>query len=135
MSNTITNDDDIIDSWDIIKRIEDLEEMRADMLEEAKETGCAKGVWETTEEAIELEALQALAEQGESESSDWIHGETLIRRSYFVEYVQDLLADCGEIPRNLPHYIEIDWDATANNIEADYASIDFDGVEYLIRSC
>lgn len=135
MTHTITNDDDIIDSRDIIERIEELKEMRADMLEEAKETGCAKGVWETTEEAIELEALQALAEQGESESSDWGHGETLIHRRYWFDYVQELLSDCGDIPRDLPHYIEIDWDATANNIEADYASVDFDGVEYLIRSC
>lgn len=125
MAHTITNDDDIIDSWDIIKRIEELEGL-------IEGEGCEDTCKEYQQE---LEALKALAEQGESESSDWSYGETLIHRRYWVDYVQELLADCGDIPRNLPHYIEIDWDATANNIEADYATVDFDGVEYLIRSC
>lgn len=131
---SIDNTDDIIDSRDIIERIEELRQMRSEMLEEARETGCAKGTWETTEEAEELCALVALAKEAEPESSDWTHGATLIARSYFIEYVQDLLADIGDVPRNLPHYIEIDWEATARNIEADYVTIDFDGVEYLIRS-
>jgi hypothetical protein len=47
----------------------------------------------------------------------------------------DMLADCGTLPRDIPWYIEIDEEATAKNIEMDYASVDFDGVEYLIRSC
>lgn len=132
---SIYNTDDIIDSREIIDRIEELRQMRSEMLEEARETGCAKGTWETTEEAEELCALVSLAKEAENESSDWSYGATLIARSYFVEYVQDMLADIGDIPRNLPDYIEIDWAATARNIEADYVTIDFDGVEYLIRSC
>lgn len=125
MAYTITNDNDIIDSRDIIARIEELEEL-------IEGEGCD----DTCDEyRAELETLKALAEQGESESSDWIHGETLIHRRYWVDYVADLLADCGDLPRDLPHYIEIDWEATAGNIEADYASINFDGQEYLIRSC
>lgn len=132
---SIDNTDDIIDSRDIIERIEELRQMRSEMLEEARETGCAKGTWETTEEAEELCALVALAKEAEPESSDWEHGESLIRRSYFVEYVQDMLADCGTIPKDIPWFVEIDWEATAKNIESDYASVDFNGVEYLIRSC
>ena len=41
--------------------------------------------------------------------------------------------DIGDLPKDLPAYIVIDWDKTANNIEADYTTVDYDGVEYLIR--
>ena len=125
MANTITNDDDIIDSRDIIARIEELEEL-------IEGEGCEDTC---NEYRAELEALKSLAKQGESESSDWTYGETLIHRRYFVDYVADMLADCGTIPKDIPWFVEIDWEATAGNIEADYASIDFDGQEYLIRSC
>ena len=118
---SIDNTDDIIDSRDIIDRIEELTPL-------VDETG-------EGEHIAEWKALTALAKQCEEESSDWSFGETLIRRSYWVEYVQDMLADCGTIPKDIPWFVEIDWEATAKNIESDYASVDFDGVEYLIRSC
>lgn len=144
---SIDNTDDIIDSRDIIDRIEELRQMRSDMLEGARETGCAKGTWETTEAAGELRALVALAKEilwtkeAEPESSDWKHGETLIRRSYFVDYISDLIHDCYEMPKEMhsgawPYrHMTIDYQEAAKEAEQDYASVDFDGVEYLIRSC
>jgi hypothetical protein len=124
------NDQDIIDSRDIIDRIEELEDQLEGL---GSEGDCEKqGL---LDEWQELKALKELAKQGEAESADWAHGETLIHRKYFVDYVADMLADCGTIPRDIPWFVEIDWEATAGNVEADYASIDFDGVEYLIRSC
>jgi hypothetical protein len=39
----------------------------------------------------------------------------------------------GDMPKEIPSYIVIDWDATAENIQADYTSVDFDGVTYWIR--
>jgi hypothetical protein len=129
-TGTIMNDQDIIDSRDIIDRIEELEDQLEGL---GSEGDCEKqGL---LDEWQELKALKELAKQGESESSDWVHGETLIHRLHFVDYVADMLADCGTIPRDIPWFVEIDWEATAGNVEADYASIDFDGVEYLIRSC
>lgn len=127
MPDTITNDDDIIDSRDIIERIEEL----TSLVDEIGEG----------EHIAEWKALTALAEQGESESSDWIHGETLIRRSYWVEYVEDLIHDCYPIPKEMHsgewpfRHMTIDYEAAARELESDYASINFDGVEYLIRSC
>jgi hypothetical protein len=85
------------------------------------------------DEIAELAILEALAKEGEDYAPDWGHGEMLIRYSYFTEYVQEMLEDCGEIPKNIPHYIEIDWEATARNVMVDYTHIDFDGVTYLIR--
>ena len=124
-TTTIMNDQDIIDSRDIIDRIEELKEL-------IEGEGCDEAC---TEYKLELAMLEDLAKQGEAESSDWVHGETLIHRLHFVDYVADMLADCGTIPRDIPWFVEIDWEATAGNVEADYSSIDFDGVEYLIRSC
>jgi hypothetical protein len=130
------NDQDIIDSRDIIDRIEELE----DQLEGLGSGGdCEKqGL---LDEWQELKALKELADQGQSESSDWIHGETLIRRSYFVDYTEELINDCYDMPKQMHsgdwpfRHITIDYEAAAKELEQDYASIDFDGVEYLIRSC
>jgi hypothetical protein len=127
-TTTIMNDQDIIDSRDIIDRIEELIEGE----------GCDEAC---TEYKLELAMLENLAKQGESESSDWIHGETLIRRSYFVDYTEELINDCYEMPKQMHsgdwpfRHMTIDYEAAAKELEQDYASIDFDGVEYLIRSC
>jgi hypothetical protein len=130
-TTTIMNDQDIIDSRDIIDRIEELKEL-------IEGEGCEDAC---TEYKLELAMLEDLAKQGESESSDWIHGETLIRRSYFVDYTEELINDCYEMPKQMHsgdwpfRHMTIDYEAAAKELEQDYASIDFDGVEYLIRSC
>jgi hypothetical protein len=130
------NDQDIIDSRDIIDRIEELEDQLEGL---GSEGDCEKqGL---LDEWQELKALKKLADQGQSESSDWIHGETLIRRSYFVDYISEQIHDCYEMPKEMtsgawPYcHISIDYEAAANDAEQDYASVYFDGVEYLIRSC
>jgi hypothetical protein len=81
----------------------------------------------------ELAALESLAEEAEGYADDWKYGAALIRESYWVEYVQELLEDIGDLPKDLPHYIEIDWEKTARNIQVDYTSVDFDGVTYWVR--
>jgi antirestriction protein len=37
-----------------------------------------------------------------------------------VDFTQQLLEDCGEIPKDLPNYIVIDWEATARQIMWDF---------------
>jgi hypothetical protein len=91
--------------------------------------------FEDPEDSKEYEALKSLADEASDCSSDWTYGETLIRHDYWRTYVQELLEDCGDIPANIPHYIEIDWQATARNIAVDYTTVSFDGVDYYIRSC
>jgi hypothetical protein len=83
----------------------------------------------------EFITIKSFAEQCSDYSSDYSYGESVIRRSYFVDYCQDMVEDCGDIPKDIPNYICVDWQCTARNIEQDYSSVDFDGVEYLIRSC
>lgn len=119
--NESTNDwsnKQVIDSRDIIERLQELEADIENLDESDKE---------------ELELLRAVNEDGQN-YSDWGHGETLINNSYWVEYVQELLDDTGDIPKDLPHYIVIDWEATADNIQYDYASIDVGGNDFWIRN-
>lgn len=145
----ITNYQDVIDSRDIIARIEELEEERQGLLdqiedlegedltgeeqESLEEAKSSLTEFDESEEGQELKTLQNLAEQGEG-SADWQYGETLIRESYFTDYCEELVGDIGDLPREIPSYIVIDWDATAENIKADYSEIDFDGVSYYIRA-
>ena len=140
MTNTISNIDDVIDSRDVIARIEELESERADLVSEAEdytnaaadESKDALKAWDE-ENAEELKALKGLASEAEGYSDDWEYGATLVRGSYFVDYCRELVSDIGDIPKEIPSYIEIDWDATAANIMADYTSADFDGVTYYVR--
>jgi hypothetical protein len=115
----ITNYSNTIDSRDVISRIGFLERVESALDEDEKR---------------ELAALRALADDGETNVSGWQYGETLIRESYFVRYCKEILNDCGDLPRDLPPYIVIDWEATARNIRDDYTELTFDGVTYLARS-
>ena len=125
MRNAPTNTDDVIDSRDVIARIEELTEERSDLataLDEAREerdempaeTGpepisdayhdahCAvldaeKALEEWDEEnAAELKALTELAEQCEGYSDNWTYGAALVRDSYFRTYAQELAEELAE---------------------------------------
>jgi hypothetical protein len=121
----ISNSDDVIDSRDVIARIEELEAIEG--IEEQI------GALEQSEEATELIALRELQIEAEDYAPDWQYGATLIRDSYFVEYAEELCKDIGEIPSDFPWYIEIDWEKTAKHIQVDYTSVEFDGVTYWVR--
>ena len=126
MSNTISNADDVIDSRDVIARIEELEELES-------------GKHLDKSELEELDKLRALASEGES-SPDWPYGEQLIAESYFTQYIEELINDCYEMPKefnsgNWPYrHMTIDYEAAANEAKIDYMEVDFDGVAFLIRA-
>lgn len=119
MSNTISNMDDVIDSRDIIERIEELTEQCEDS-------------YLDYDEYQELCALSDIEEECEGYASDWQYGESLIRRSYFEQAMDEMVEDCYELPKDMPYWmsIKLDYDA----LEQDYTSVYYDGVEYLIRS-
>jgi len=143
MSKTsFSNADDVVSSLDIIERIEDLNTERARWVEEqaGEEVAAADfpawaELWTSAhlDDAAELASLQKLAEEAEGYAADWEYGEILIRDDYFTDYAREMLEDCGTIPRDLPSWVKIDWEATARNVRADYAAVDFDGVTYWIR--
>jgi hypothetical protein len=119
----VTSSDDVIDSRDVIARIEYLEEC-------VNEYGSGNL---DLSEIEELNNLKKLASECENDADDWQYGATLIRDSYFRDHARELLEDCGYIPKDLPHWIEIDWEATARNMLTDYTSVEFDGVTYWYR--
>ncbi len=112
---------DVIDVRDIIARYEELE-AESDGLPDAEERVLLAAI------------LDELKGYGGNEQwrGDW-YPITLICDSHFTDYAIELLEDCGDLPRNLPHYIAIDWEATARNIRVDYTAIEIDGQTYWYR--
>lgn len=64
---------------------------------------------------------------------DFNYGAYLIPEEGFVDYVQELLEDCGYISKDFPSWIEIDWDSTAENVKVDYMEVSYKGNTYLVR--
>ncbi|WP_331694606.1 hypothetical protein [Pandoraea sputorum] len=139
----ITNNDDVIDSRDVIERIEELREVLEDA-HEAQDITLSFDYWLQDEanataagvndEWSEHRKLTELAEQAEGYAADWNHGETLIRDSYFEDYARELAEDCGMVNPNAgwPNNC-IDWAQAASELQQDYTAVEFDGVTYWIR--
>ena len=131
----ITNSADIIDSREVIARIEYLTSMenQADSSEIPEDEDYGEVMDDDMRE--ELEALKELAADGETNLSDWEDGETLIRDSYFETYAEELADDIGAIDKDASWPIcHIDWEAAAESLQQDYIELDFDGVTYWARS-
>lgn len=123
MTNQIDNTQDVIDSREIIDRIEELEGIEN----------------QGSEEAQELAILLKVQEQAE-DCADYQYGEVLIRESYFTDYIKELIDDCDELPKEFNsgawpwRHMTLDYESAADEAKDDYTHIDFDGVTYLIRS-
>lgn len=127
------------------ERIAELEAMEEHTIEQADELDrLSDSIWEhngteyaegdfTEDEADELAILEKLNDEA-SGYGDWDHGETLIHRSHFVEYAHQLAEDIGAISGDETWPATcIDWEKAAEELEADYMTIDFDGEEFLMR--
>ena len=111
---------DIIDVRDLIKRYEYIEDS------------------DDEEELAEARKINAILDDlgGYGDDEQW-RGKgyplSLIRDSYFVEAMQDFVQDIGDWPRDIPAYMEIDWEKTADNLRVDYSNIEIDGTDYWYR--
>jgi antirestriction protein len=118
---------DVIDVRDVIARVETLED-------ECDDTSALN----TPEARAELAALHAIMDElkgyggDEQWRGDWYPAQ-LIDDEYFVEYATDLVVECGDITRDWPHYVVVDWERTARNIREDYSTVDVDGRVYWYR--
>ena len=159
--NDVHNGQDIIDSRDIIARIEELEGYEQEALDQANivnvdaegmddpddaEDHRENGLWTASGGEVygvtddwdditydELKALRSLAEEAEG-CGDWYDGATLIKASYFETYAEDLAQDIGAIDRNARWPLShIDWAAAAEELKQDYTEVDYDGVLYYVR--
>lgn len=84
--------------------------------------------WQQGGDCAERDALNTVLEEVTSD------GFPLIPEGDFTDYARELCEEIGDIPKNFPSYIVIDWDATADNLKADYSTITLDGGEYYYRS-
>ena len=127
----------ILDTRDLQERLEELEDELTTLEDDVNE---AEGEdkeqaekdlqeWKESEEGRELEELKAISE----EVSEWKDGNTLIPDYDFVEYCQELLEDIGDLPKDLPWYIAIDWEQTADNLRDDYSEVGYQGTTYYYR--
>jgi uncharacterized protein (UPF0335 family) len=148
MKTAIDLNADIIDVRDIIERVEELDETRESLREEFDSMPENEGVdfdnWVcnqvgfSREEQNELDNLAAVLEElkgyggDEQWRGDW-YPITLIRESHFTEYTREMLEDCGTIPRDLPAWVHIDWEATAREVKMDYSYISIGEMDYLYR--
>ncbi len=131
MSDPISNYDGVLDSRDIIARIEHLSALRqpgpVDLGDE--DNG-------TDQDTLfqELAALEALQDEAEGYSPGWQYGATLIRDSHFTTYAQELAEDIGAINPNFAWpTCHIDWEAAADALKMDYTEVKFAGVAYWVR--
>ena len=141
MANTISSSDKVIDSRDVIARIEELQAEREALAEAVTEAeaddllaaNAALTEWDE-DNADELAALVALADEASGYAADWHHGEALISDDYFEEYAQQLAEDCGMVKADAgwPNH-HIDWEAAADELKQDYTAVDFNGSTYWIR--
>ena len=159
---SIDNSQDIIDSRDVISRIEELEgdrEALVDAVSEAQETldastddadrmSCQITLreaqdelteWGDSDEAKELKCLKALADEMENEC-EWESGTALIRESYFEDYARQTAEDLGLISSDTQWPATcIDWEMAAKELLNDYSTVTFkdedgEGVDYYYRS-
>jgi hypothetical protein len=119
--------DDIIDVRGIIARVEDLEKQVPDNDNEFR-------VWE---HAVEFDTLVEILEdlKGEGGDEQW-RGDwypvTLICEDYFTKYATELVCEVHDLGK-LPHFIHIDWEATAREVKTDYSEVGVNGITYFYR--
>ena len=120
--------EDFLDVRDIIARIEELEselDLETDLNGES-------------DEEQELSALKSIMDEmkgygGDEQWRGYWYPVTLIRDSYFEEYTEELVTDCGYISKDFPVWIAIDWEATARTVQMDYSTVEIKGVTYWYR--
>lgn len=75
---------------------------------------------------ISEEALQAYKDAGLAYENDFSDFEESYQGKYSSDedFTQELLENCGDMPKDLPAYIHIDWEGTARDIMMDYTEQD-----------
>ena len=103
-----------------------------DILFEEEEIQSWKEYWlDEIEEITDIEKLED--EVNDYAGDNFEDGVYLIVEDDFEDFVEQDLEDCGYIPKDFPTWIEIDWEATANNVRQDYTEVEFRGTTYLFR--
>ena len=156
----VHNGMDIIDSRDIVARVQELEselEYTHHQELEAQDAWLAEvgpeavigpripadfDAWlkvqadSDIDDAMELLMLRSLVEEINANAGDNAEdGVALIADSYFEEYAEEFAQDIGAIQRGANWPLDcIDWARAARELQYDYSQVDFDGVTYWVHS-
>ena len=114
-----------LDSRDIQEEIDIIKGLKNEIQE------CEFEYKRYSEELAELEALKEEIESNSDEGFEY--GIQLIHEDDIDGYLDGLLKDCGYLPRDLPHWIKIDWRATYDNMKEGYTEIELNGNTFYIR--
>ena len=122
----IENEEDYTDKQnDIDNKLEEISD---------KESEIQECEFEYNRYAEELEELEALKEEISNNSDEGFeYGIQLIHENDIEDYLYELLIACGYIPKDMPSWIEIDWNATYNNMKQDYNEIELNGNTFYVR--
>lgn len=134
METTVDLTADVIDVREIIDRVEELRDEREASEIPANEYGGPNDTWK--DEREELAFLEGVLDElkgcggDEQWEGDW-YPLTLINESHFPAAMDELLEDCGDLPKALPCYltITVDYDA----LQSDYTAIEIGDQTYLYR--
>lgn len=127
--DAIDNGEDFINATDVDARIADLETTQKGL----RRHGNDLEDWD----AEELAALRELRDDARGLAGSgllsWPGSVTLIRDSHFGDYARDLADDTGDCRDEGSVSAYVDWQAYADALKQDYASVDFGGVTYWAR--
>jgi hypothetical protein len=141
MSYTDYNGDDTIDSRELAELLTEMAEDRAALVD-AVDDADTEDDKEAAQENLDAwdeehdEAYKALEEfcnSAEQYCEDWHHGVQLIEDGHWPQYAEQLTHDIGAIPSNVPDWVAIDWEQTAENLKADYTPVEWNGYTYWVR--
>lgn len=122
----------ILDSFlENFPHYEDMTDSFEDILLEEEEIQSWKEDW-----FKELEEIEQIDEVENEVGREFGYGCSLIDESDFEEYCEELVKDIGDLPNDLPSYIEnnIDWSGVADDLKQDYSELDYQGTTYLFRA-
>lgn len=141
--NTFTGTQDVIDSRDILERIEELTndflcgvesgELGLDDFDMTFSDWLSGGL--DYDDAVEVFELIRFREEYDGQFGDYFtDGVTFVHEDYFTEFAKDSIEDMGYVvPNEMPAWIVIDWEATAENFREYYTEVEFLGQTYWAR--
>ena len=120
---------EILDSFlENFPHYEEMTESFEDILFEEEEIESWKQDWQE-----EINQITCIDEVEDEIGSEFDFGVTLIPEDDFTDYVEDLFKGYGYTSDDLPSGIEIDWEATAEDVKQDYSELEYEGETYFYR--
>jgi antirestriction protein len=101
------------------ERLEELNEILSLTSDEMEELDLLEKVEYMVNKHNDIDALQAWVDLGHDNFDNF---DEAYQGQYGSDedFAQELCEDCGDIPKDLPGYIHIDWERTAGDIMVDY---------------